>query len=58
MIILGLVFILILWLARESPEKQTPVSIAEDIKLNTLLQNVENYDGTDRCQKRLEDIEQ
>ena len=57
MITLALILILILWLTREKQDKTAPVSIREDIRINTLLRNVENYDGTDRYQIRLEDIE-
>lgn len=56
MILLALILMLVLWVTREKPDKKTPISINEGIRINTLLQNVENYDGTDRCQIRLEDI--
>lgn len=57
MITLTLILILILWLTREKPDKTAPAKLGEDIRINTLLRNVENYDGTDRYQIRLEDIE-
>lgn len=57
MITLALILILILWLTREKQDKTAPVRLHEDIRINTLLRNVENYDGTDRYQIRLEDIE-
>lgn len=57
MILLGIILILILWVTRDKPEKNAPVSINPSVRINTLLQNIENYDGTDRCQIRLEDIE-
>lgn len=56
MILLGLILLVILWVTREKPVKKTPVTINEGVRINTLLQNIENYDGTDRCQTRLEDI--
>ena len=57
MIFLGIILIAILWVTREKPIKKAPVTINEGVRINTLLQNIENYDGTGRCQIRLEDIE-
>ncbi len=57
MILLASILILILWVTREKPVTKTPVTVKESVRINTLLQNIENYDGTDRCQIRLEDIE-
>lgn len=57
MILLAGILILILWVTREKPVTKPPVSVNPSVRINTLLQNIENYDGTGRCQIRLEDIE-
>lgn len=56
MITLAGILILNLWLTRKRQDTAKP-NIRESIRINTLLQNIESYDGTDRCQRRLEDIE-